>query len=88
MSLTRIGRGLQVFFVALSHDNIAYKVVSTIVSEVHFSRFPTVEPNSKGLSFLSLTSLLFKKIPVETESSLSKGRTIIFITLVGKNYYR
>ena len=71
----------------LSHDNIAYKVVSTIVSDVHFSQFPTVEPNSKGLSFLSLT-LLFKKIPVETESSLSKGRTIIFITLVGKNYYR
>ena len=62
--------GVTSFFVALSHDNIAYKVVSTLVSDDHFSQFPTVKPNSKGLSFLSLTSLLFKKIPVETESSL------------------
>ena len=61
-------------------------VVSTIVTGTHFSHFPTVEPTSKVLSFLSLTSLLFKKVPIKTESSLSRGGTIIFIALVGQNY--
>ena len=61
-------------------------VLSTILFSSHFSCFPAVEPNIKGLAFSSLTSQLFKKVPVEKESSLSMGGTIIFLALFPQNY--
>ena len=60
--------------------------LSTIVFSFHFSRFPTVEYIPKGLSFLSMTSKLFKKVPVEKESSHSMGGTILFLALFAQNY--
>ena len=61
-------------------------VVSTILFSSHFCRFCTDKRITKGFSFLSLTSQLFKKVPVEIESSFSMGGAIILITLFGQNY--
>ena len=61
-------------------------VVSTILFSSHFSHIPTVEPITKGLAFYLWCHSCSKKVPVETESSLSRGGTIIFIALVGQNY--
>ena len=64
------------------------KVVSTIVYDVHFYRFPTVGPITKKTDFYLWHHSCSQKVPVEQESSLSMamGRTIIFLTLFPRNY--
>ena len=62
-------------------------VVSTIIPGVLLARFRIVNHVYKEISFLSLMSKLFKKVPVEREHSLSMGGAIILIALFGQNYY-
>ena len=61
-------------------------VVSTTLFSSHFSHFPTVEPITKSLSFLIMTSKLFKKVPVEKVSSHSMGGTFLFLALFAQIY--
>ena len=61
-------------------------VVSNLESGILFARFPTVECINNSCNFLSITSWLFRKVPVEKESSLSMGGTITFLTLFPQNY--
>ena len=56
-------------------------VVSTIMSGILFVPFPTVDYVTLAVAFFYMTSSLFKKVPVETESSLSRGRTKTFLAL-------
>ena len=60
-----------------------YSVVSTVMSGILFACFPLVDyvcfpvvdyVTHHSCSFLFMTSSLFQKIPVETESSLSRGK--------------
>ena len=51
----------------------------------HFYHFPTVEPIIKKLAFYIWRHSCSQKVPVEQESSLSMGGTIIFLVLFPKN---
>ena len=51
-----------------------------------FDRIPTMESIRLKYSFLLVTSLLFKKVPMETESSCSMGGATAFIALFQQNY--
>ena len=61
-------------------------VVSTVASCILFARFPTVECIAKVKAFYVMTSLLFQKVPVKKESSLSMGGAFIFLALFPQNY--
>ena len=65
------------------HDEIKKNslVVLTVVSGILFALFPTVECVAMVKAFYVMTSLLFRKVPVEKESSLSIGGAIIFLAL-------
>ena len=52
-------------------------VISTILFFSHFSCISTVEPVTKGLAFSLWRHSCSNKVPVETESSFSRGRTIV-----------
>ena len=72
--------------ISISIVYLISKKVSTIAFSSHFSRLPTVEYVTKGLSFLSMMSQLFKKVPVEKESSHFMGGTILFLALFAQIY--
>ena len=58
------------------------------MSGILFARFPTVDYITHSCSFLFMTSSLFKKVPVETESFFSRGRTKNFPrTLLFLSYF-
>ena len=59
-------------------------VVSTVVSGVLFACFSTVDCINKAWSFLLWCHSCSKKVPVELESSLSRGGAITFLALFSK----
>ena len=52
----------------------------------YFSCFHTMEYATTHLSYLLVTSLLIKKVPMEIESYISLGGTIILLALFAQKY--
>ena len=56
-------------------------VVSTVMPGILFARFPIVDYVNTAVAFFYDVIIIQKKVPVETESSLSRGRAKTFLAL-------